>query len=417
LPAFLLWILIFGLVLWWIGGLWSYGVQAGGYVRHLLPQAMRSAIAPTPAFSAMQWLVLFLQFFLWPILALPVGAQVAAKGFRGFISTAAFRPVREVRYWLTYLVCFAIGAYVPYRLAWMVPRKPSPMSGQEWSMALRLGFGYLLLITAWLVLCAAIMRASKGVEADTAGTKPPTIFSYGTAKLMVHQSFSLFRDWRVLGLQLAGAIVLTATSNLESFGEKTWQIALGIAGVVVLVVAFLWLQAGTLAYAAEPGPQRFRPAFEFKFRRIGWSLLGLVVLLALMVGTVGLVRTLISQNPNSTVENLFVFFVAPALVLPWIMAKVGAGGRLRAGVAAVRRWEYWLSMAVLVLAAGSLSDGILSVGLGFSWSATGIVRFFVLLIANLPYVIGWLLVAGLLGYFVNSRRSGAPTDVIRQSVS
>jgi hypothetical protein len=46
--------------------------------------------------------------------------------------------------------------------------------------------------------------------------------------------------------------VLTETSNLESFGEKTWQIALGIVGVVVLVVAFLWLQAGTMAYAAEP---------------------------------------------------------------------------------------------------------------------------------------------------------------------
>jgi hypothetical protein len=171
-PAFLLWTLIFGLVLWWIGGLWSYGVQAGGYVRHLLPQAMRSAIAPAPAFSAMQWLVLFLQFILWPILALPVGAQVAAKGFRGFISTGAFRPIREVRYWLTYPVCFLAGAYVPYLLAWMLPRKPSSVGVQTWSVALRLGFGYLLLVTAWLVLCAAIMRASEGEETDATGTKP-----------------------------------------------------------------------------------------------------------------------------------------------------------------------------------------------------------------------------------------------------
>jgi hypothetical protein len=414
-PAFLLWTLIFGLVLWWTGDLWSYGVQAGGYVRHLLPHAMRSAIAPAPAFSTMQWLALFLQFFLWPILALPVGAQVAAKGFRGFISTAAFRPIREVRYWLTYAVCFVTGAYVPYLLAWILPTKPSSVGAQTWSMALRLGFGYLLLVTAWLVLCAAIMRASNGGEADAAGTKLETIFSHASAKLIVHQSLSLLRDWRVLGLQLAGAVALTATSNLESFGEKTWHIALGIAGVVVLVVAFLWLQAGTLAFAAEPDPQRFRPAFTFNFRRIGWSLLGLVVLLALMLGTVGLVRALISQNPNSTVENLVVFFLAPALVLPWIMAKVG-GSRLRAGLAAIRRWEYWLSMAVLVLAAGLISDGILSVGLG-SRSATGTVRFFVLLISNLPYVIAWLLIAGLLGCFVNSRSSDAPTDVIRQSVS
>jgi len=415
-PAFLLWTLIFGLVLWWVGGLWSYGVQAGGYVRHLLPQAMRSAIAPAPAFTAMQWLVLFLQFVLWPILALPVGAQVAAKGFRGFISTAAFRPIREVRYWLTYAVCFVTGAYVPYLLAWMLPRKPSPMSTQTWSMALRLGLGYLLLVTAWLVLCAAIMRASKGGETDAAGTKSETIFSQGSAKPIVQQSLSMLRDWRILGLQFVGAVALTATSNLESFGEKTWQIALGIAGVVVLVAAFLWLQAGTLAFAAEPDPQRFRPAFKFNFPRIGWSFLGLVVLLALMLGTVGLVRTLISQSPNSTIENLLVFFLAPALVLPWIMAKV-TGGRLRAGLAAIRRWEYWLSMAVLVVAVELLSDGVLSVGFGLSRSATGIFRFLVTLLANLPYVIGWLLIAGLLGYFVNSRRSDASTDVIGQSVS
>lgn len=416
-PAFLLWTLIFAFVLWWIGGLWNYGVQAGGYVRHLLPQAMRSVIAPAPAFSAMQWLVLFLQFFLWPILALPVGAQVAANGFRGFISTAAFRPMREVRYWLTYPVCFLAGAYVPYLLAWMLPREPSSVRAQTWSMALRLGCGYLLLVTAWVVLCAAIMRASEGKEADAAGAKPETIFSHGGTKLVVHESLSLFRDWRILALQLAGAVVLTASSNLDPFAEKTWQIAIGISAIVVLLAASLWLQAGTLAYATDPSPERFRPAFKFSFRRIGWSLLGLVVLLALMLGTVGLVRTLISQNPNSTAENLLVFFLAPALVLPWIMAKVGVSGKLQAGVAAIRRWEYWLSMAVLVSASQLLSDGILSVGLGFTKSGTGIFRFFVLLIANLPYVIGWLLIAGLLGYFVNPRRSDAPPNVIGQSVS
>jgi hypothetical protein len=132
---------------------------------------------------------------------------------------------------------------------------------------------------------------------------------------------------------------------------------------------------------------------------------------------VGLGRTLISQNPNSTVENLFVFFLAPALVLPWIMAKVGAGGPLRAAVAAIRRWEYWLSMAMVVVAVELLSDGILSVGFGLSRSATGIFRFFVTLIANFPYVVGWLLIAGLLGYFVNSSSNSAPTDVIGQSAS
>ena len=164
-PAFLFWVLIFSIVLWWIGGLWGHDEQGGGYARHLLPLAVRRSTSPRSMFSATHWLVWFLCFFAWPILMLPLGGQVATKNFRGFVSPAAFRPIREVRFWLAYLVCFLVGAYVPYTLAWMIPTKPSTLGAQEWSMALRLGFGYLLLVTAWVVLCAAIMRASGGEEA------------------------------------------------------------------------------------------------------------------------------------------------------------------------------------------------------------------------------------------------------------
>ena len=162
IPAFLIWTVIFGLVLWLIGQWWNYDEQTGGWARHSLPLFLRRQITPRTMFSASHWFVWFLYFFLWPILFLPLGAQVGVKNFRGFYNAAAFRPVREVRFWLTYLICFVIGAYMPYTLAWMVPRKPSPLNEQTWSMALRLGFGYLLLVTAWVILCAAIMRASDG---------------------------------------------------------------------------------------------------------------------------------------------------------------------------------------------------------------------------------------------------------------
>jgi hypothetical protein len=163
-PAFLLWTIIFGGVLWMIGELWGYDEQAGGYARHLLPLFARKATTPRSMFSAAHWLVWFLYFFVWPILFLPVGAQVATKNVRGFLSAAALRPIRKWRFWMTYLVCFVVGAYVPFYLAWMVPRKPSPLSDQQWSMVFRLGFGYLLMVTAWVILCGAIMRASGGSE-------------------------------------------------------------------------------------------------------------------------------------------------------------------------------------------------------------------------------------------------------------
>jgi len=161
-PAFLVWSVLFGIGLWFIGQLWTYDEQAGGWIRHLLPGFLRRIVTPRSAFSAMSWLVGFLYFFFWPILFLPLGAQVAVKNFGGFYTAAAFRPLREVRFWIVYFFCFIIGAYVPYKLAWMTPTKPSPLNEQTWSMVIRLGVGYLLMVTAWLVLCAAIMHASDG---------------------------------------------------------------------------------------------------------------------------------------------------------------------------------------------------------------------------------------------------------------
>ncbi len=174
-PAFLLWSLLFGFVLLLIGQFWSYDEQLGGWARHSLPLFLRRQMTPRSMISASHWLVWFLYFFVWPILFLPVGAQVAVKGFCGFYSTATFRPLREVRFWGVYLFCFLVGAYVPYTLAWMTPTKPSSLSEQAWSMVVRLGLGYLLLVTAWLVLCAAIMRASDGQQEIATEAQPEPI--------------------------------------------------------------------------------------------------------------------------------------------------------------------------------------------------------------------------------------------------
>jgi hypothetical protein len=161
-PAFLVWTAIFGLGLWLIGQLWIYDQQAGGWIHHLLPGFLRKIVTPRSAMAVTSWLIWFLFYFLWPIVLLPVGAQVAANNFRGFYARAAFRPLRELRFWIVYFICFVIGGYVPFELIWMTPTKPSPLDQQKMSMAIRFGVAYLLLVTAWLILCAAIMRASDG---------------------------------------------------------------------------------------------------------------------------------------------------------------------------------------------------------------------------------------------------------------
>jgi hypothetical protein len=162
IPAFLLWVLIFGFVLWMIGQIFDYQEQIGGWARHLLPLFWRRQVTPRTMFAISHWLIWIACFFVWPIVFLPVGAQVATGNFRGFFNPNAFRAMARLGFWICYAVCFVIGAYAPYALAWMVPTRPSPLNQQEWNMVVRLGSAYLLLITAWIVLCAAIMIAGDG---------------------------------------------------------------------------------------------------------------------------------------------------------------------------------------------------------------------------------------------------------------
>ena len=167
-----------------IGQVWDYQEQIGGWVRHLLPSFLRHQVTPRTMFEIAHWLIWFVYFFLWPILFLPVGAQVSLSSFRGFVSGTVVRPIARLSFWIAYGVCFVIGAYIPYTLAWMVPIRPSQLNHQEWSMVLRLGSGYLLLVTAWVVLCAAMMIAFEGegsIVRESSEANPEKIFP-GEAK-------------------------------------------------------------------------------------------------------------------------------------------------------------------------------------------------------------------------------------------
>ena len=164
-PAFLIWAAIFAFVLNFTGGAWDYDAQVGGYTRHVLPSFLRSHASPRGMTSAFSWLVWIVFYFFVPIVFLPIGAQIAKFNFRGFIGRpllATFRPVRSVRFWIVYVVCFVVGAYVPFVLANVDPRQHVSLHYQTASMVARLGIAYLLLITAWLVICSAMTRVMEG---------------------------------------------------------------------------------------------------------------------------------------------------------------------------------------------------------------------------------------------------------------
>jgi len=176
-PAFLLWTIVFGLGLWLIGQVWEYYAQAGGWARHALPGVVRPRVTPRSGISATYWLIWFFYFIFWPAVSFSIAAQVAMKGFRGFVDRASLLPLRQLRFWMIYLICFLVGAFGPYRIAWMtpVPTETSTLNAQTGSMVVRLGFAYLLMVTAWLVLCAAILRAGEETRGVKASPEPEPI--------------------------------------------------------------------------------------------------------------------------------------------------------------------------------------------------------------------------------------------------
>jgi len=157
--SLLMWALLFGLILWLTRRLWTYDEQIGGWARHAMPTFLRSHVSPRSVITAATWIVDLFVFVLWPIVFLPVGSYVASYGWRGFFRSSAIRSLAEVQYWILYIACFVVGGYVPYKLAYLTPTKASSLTSQTASMVLRLGVAYLLMVTAWMIVCAAIARA------------------------------------------------------------------------------------------------------------------------------------------------------------------------------------------------------------------------------------------------------------------
>lgn len=93
------------------------------------------------------------------VLLLPLASQVAADGFSGFVRTGAWRPLGTWQYYAVVAVLAAVGIWAPYRLIWWVPNV-NGLTAQAGSMGLRFLVAYLLAVTAWFTMTAAVSRLS-----------------------------------------------------------------------------------------------------------------------------------------------------------------------------------------------------------------------------------------------------------------
>ncbi|HMK30676.1 MAG TPA: hypothetical protein VK473_13400 [Terriglobales bacterium] len=178
LPAFLVWLIIFAAALWLVSFARTYNGQLAGYVRHLLPGALRSSVSPRQVARIGAWIFFSVFWFLVPLFFLPLGTQAAARGFRGLAGDSLRRALRAfltLRCWIVYAVCFMAGIWAPWKLARMFPRwdDPGTLERQATSAGLRFFVGYVLLITAWLLLASALGRlTAERAEPPAAVSEP-----------------------------------------------------------------------------------------------------------------------------------------------------------------------------------------------------------------------------------------------------
>jgi hypothetical protein len=154
LPAFLLWIGIGIVLLWFVNRMADYIPAFSGWLFTKQPPFMRARVSPGELATVLEWVSWIIVWFVIPIMLLPFGFESAHRGIRAFSAAGlrvGWKAVWRRTYWAVYLVFFAIGIYIPYRIIWWLPDMET-MAGEFLSMAIRFGLAYLLSVSAWLLL-------------------------------------------------------------------------------------------------------------------------------------------------------------------------------------------------------------------------------------------------------------------------
>lgn len=243
---------------------------------------------------------------------------------------------------------------------------------------------------------------------------------------LLSHSLVVLRNWRLTALHLVGnAALLTCAALWLLVPEaRLWQLAVAALSAVVLLFLFLWLHAGTLAYASDPGPGKLLAAFRGGLRGMGWLLVGLAALFTCMWVVAGwsdsLWQTsgyLYSKAPSALrplggntgyrrfgeyLLTILFWYILPGLLLPVIAAKV-TGATFRQGLRTLLRWRYWLVLAFIVLVGVWLPELLLQwkLGAGLSGETASLAARFVT--AYAIATAAWLSAAGILSYFVASK--------------
>lgn len=148
----------------WSGRMW----QISGYVYTKL-SFIHGFIGPTGTYRLGIFIVSVLFWYVIPAMLLPFAAGAAAHGFGLQALSAWARALRRIAYWVWLGVLELPGVLLPtLLLGWNLH---GALRLEMTSLLLRLGFAYLLAVTAWLMIAGMLghLAARSEVSGDTSG--------------------------------------------------------------------------------------------------------------------------------------------------------------------------------------------------------------------------------------------------------
>jgi hypothetical protein len=166
---------VFGL-LWLLAGKTdAYQSNVPPYVRSTLPVALRRHITLPTLDNLFSAAVFFLRWIFLPGLLLPLLAQTADHGFRGFDKQGLRtwrKTIFSLNYWIVLVLAALLGVFAIEKLmAWTPNFRTSTIRSEAISLAWRLSVSYLFGLFSWMLACSVVGRctAARGTSSNVGG--------------------------------------------------------------------------------------------------------------------------------------------------------------------------------------------------------------------------------------------------------
>jgi hypothetical protein len=173
LPAFVIFVAVFYVVLHFVDKLDDYQYEFPGYLRSEFPSWLRNHISEERMDNLYLGFIGLLRWVIVPGLFLPFGLMCAEFGFRAFTSLGAWRrTVSRFAYWVVFILAAFIGVYFTGKiLNWLLNPLSATLGEEKTWLAVRMLVAYLLALFSWLWVCAMLAHSGRQPDPPAAAQK------------------------------------------------------------------------------------------------------------------------------------------------------------------------------------------------------------------------------------------------------